>query len=91
MFALPLWLVLSEPGRVPCIGAKRLFEYVPKEILLRRKFRRLGRRNRTLGALVVFTYSVCVLLRSTTHRTDFRLRPEQNRALNCVVERSNQQ
>ena len=31
MFALPLWLVLSEPRRVPCMRAKRLFEYVPKE------------------------------------------------------------
>ena len=30
-FALHLWLVRPKPGRVPCIWAKRLFQYVLKD------------------------------------------------------------
>ena len=104
MFALPLWLVLSKPGRVPCMGRSGYSEYVLKEseALVQGLIGCVGRfllcptagcsvplRNWWISVYGPRRTAFCsVPLRK---RQMFRHAPEQNRAINCVVERSNQQ
>ncbi len=102
-FALPLWLVLSKPRRVPCM------RFCGYPTMSPRTVKRWG--GDSLGALVVF-YVVILLvapfhyaigrfpytardgLRSAPFhyaQDRFPLTARQEPCINCVVERSNQQ